>query len=369
MKKVIFALAAVVALAACSQEDVIVADKGAAIGFDTFVENSTRVDDPSLTTKNLANFGVFGTVTNTVANEDNTALIFNNVKVTGSNLVDGAGYSTGTYEGTQYWIAGAKYNFAAVAPKTVKVNDVDTDVYTNASYAVTSSVVDDEKVYTGTTTLSFNNNGMIDLLYAEATAVGQSGSGDPDAPANGKVAFTFRHILSKIKFSFENQYLSSGSTIAVRNIMLTNAHKTASVTLDADNTVWDKHATAANNDFIILFGDAETVNDNNLEDIAQGEELESYNVRFIIPGAKHTYTVSFEVDVLYGTTVVETYKHTASLEFTPAVGTAYDIKTVIDHTNIDPDHAQEPILFTVTEVDAWDEYEDETATINPAQNN
>ena len=48
MKKVIFALAAVVALAACSNEETIVADKGEAIGFDTFVENSTRsVNDPS----------------------------------------------------------------------------------------------------------------------------------------------------------------------------------------------------------------------------------------------------------------------------------------------------------------------------------
>lgn len=346
MKKVIFALAAVVALAACSQEDVIVADKGAAIGFDTFVGKATRVDDPSLTNTNLANFGVFGTVS-----KAETALIFDNVKVTGSGVGANANWSYDS-KFTQYWIADAKYNFAAVAPY---------GAYENAVFSTTDL----------NTKLDFTNNAETDLLYAQSVEItGKEGAGAGAAtPANGKVAFTFRHLLSKVKFSFENQYLSSGSTIAVRNIMLTNAHKTASVTLDADNTVWDKHATAANNDFIILFGDAETVNDNNLEDIAQGEELESYNVRFIIPGAKHTYTVSFEVDVLYGTTVVETYKHTASLEFTPAVGTAYDIKTVIDHTNIDPDHAQEPILFTVTEVDAWDEYEDKTATINPAQNN
>lgn len=361
MKKVIFALAAVVALAACSQEDVIVADKGAAIGFDTFVGKATRVDDPSLTTENLANFGVFGTVTNTVANEDNTALIFNNVKVTGSNLVDGAGYSTWTYEGTQYWIEGAKYNFAAVAPKTVKVNDVDTDVYTNASYAVTSSVVDDKKVYKGTTTLSFNNNGKIDLLYAEATAVGEAGSGDAERPANGKVAFTFRHILSKVKFSFENKYLSTGSTIRVYDVELDNAHSTGTAILDATSTIW----SVGNDDLTIDFGDTEnTTNDPTKTSIVQGAEWESENVRFIIPGAEHTYTVSFMVDVLYGTTVVETYEHTASLKFIPAAGTAYDIKTVIDHTNIDPDNAQEPILFTVTEVDAWDEYENKTATIN-----
>ena len=359
MKKVIFALAAVVALAACSQEDVIVADKGAAIGFDTFVENSTRVDDPSYTNSNLfANFGVFGTVS-----KAETALIFNNVEVTGTGVGDEANWTYASNY-TQYWIADAKYNFAAVAPQTVMVNDVKTDVYTNASYAVTSSVVEGEKVYTGTTTLSFANNGKIDLLYAEATAVGEAGSGDAEHPANDKVGFNFRHILSKVKFSFENQYLSTGSTIRVRDIMLTNAHETATATLttatlDA-NTAWDKHAGKLS----IAFGNAAAASVNALETIAQGSEKESFNVRFIIPGKEHEYTVSFLVDVLYGTTVVETYEHTASLKFIPAAGTAYDIKTVIDHTNIDPDNAQEPILFTVTEVDAWDEYENKTATIN-----
>ena len=357
MKKVIFALAAVVALAACSQEDVIVADKGAAIGFDTFVENSTRVDDPSYTNSNLfANFGVFGTVEG--------AALFNNMTVTGSELK-----GTWTYEGTQYWIAGAKYNFAAVAPKTVKVNDVDTDVYTNASYAVTSSVVDDEKVYTGTTTLSFDNNGEIDLLYAEATAVGEAGSGDAKHPANDKVGFNFRHILSKVKFSFENQYLSTGSTIRVRDIMLTNAHETATATLTTatldTNTAWDEHA----GELSIAFGNAAAAAVDAEEAIAQESEKESYNVRFIIPGAERTYTVSFLVDVLYGTTVVETYKHTASLKFIPAAGTAYDIKTVIDHTNIDPDNAQEPIEFTVNTMADWGSYNEKEAEINPAQNN
>ena len=65
MKKVLFALAAVVALAACSKEDTLVQQAPEAIGFDNaFVENSTRsVYDPSYTnTKLFGNFGVFGTV-------------------------------------------------------------------------------------------------------------------------------------------------------------------------------------------------------------------------------------------------------------------------------------------------------------------
>ena len=342
MKKVIFALAAVVALAACSKEQTVVMPEGNAIGFDTFVGKATRVDDPSLTNDNLANFGVFGTVS-----KSGTALIFNNVEVTGSGVGANANWSYAPGY-TQYWIAGAKYNFAAVAPY---------NAYENAVFSTTDL----------NTTLDFTNDAETDLLYAQSVEITglEGAAAGATTPANGKVAFTFRHILSKVKFSFENQYLSTGSTIRVRDIVLTNAHQTASVTLDATNTAWTEHAGKLS----IEFGNATGAQTDTPEAIAQDSELESFNVRFIIPGAEHTYTVSFEVDVLYGTTVVETYKHTASLKFTPAVGTAYDIKTVIDHTNIDPDHAQEPILFTVTEVDAWDEYEDETATINPAQNN
>lgn len=341
MKKVFLALAAVVALAACSKEETIIADKGAAIGFDTFVENSTRsVDDKSLNNDNLANFGVFGTVT-----KEDTALIFNNVEVTGSDVGQDATWSYSD-QYTQYWIAGATYNFAAVAPY---------GAYTSASYA------------DATTTVEFVNNGVTDLLYAEATAiVGKDGSGDPTAPANGKVAFSFRHVLSKIKFSFENQYNASGSSIAVRNIMLTNAHQTATATLNA-STAWALGATT----FEIPFGDAETVNNDNLETIAQGSELESYNARFIIPSAvNYTYVVSFDVDIVYGSTVVETYHHTANVAFAPAAGTSYDIKTIIKASNIDPTKSQEPIEFTVTTVNEWGT--DNTSTegiINPAQNN
>ena len=338
MKKVLFALAAVVALAACSKEETIIADKGDAIGFDTFVENSTRsVDDKSLTKANLANFAVYGAVTNDNAT---AALIFDNVEVVGSNFVENAGYSTWTYQGTQYWIAGADYDFAAVAP---------------AARGVAGAF----NVTTKKTALPFTNDGVTDLLYAQTTAEGK-------AQGNTAVGFSFRHILSKIKFSFKNEYLSTGSTIAVRNIKLTNAHKTATATLDA-STVWALGATT----FEIPFGDAETVNDNNLETIAQGSELESYNARFIIPSAnEHTYVVSFDVDIVYGSTVVETYSHTANVAFAPAAGTSYDIKTVINHTNIDPEKSQEPIEFTVTKVDEWGA--DNTSiegTINPVQNN
>ena len=358
MKKVIFALAAVVALAACSQEDVIVADKGAAIGFDTFVENSTRsVYDPSYTNaKPFANFGVFGTVS-----KSGTALIFNNVEVTGEGVGANANWSYAP-EFTQYWIADAKYNFAAVAPQTVKVDGVDTPVYTNASYSVTSSEVENKIVYTGTTTLSFANNGKIDLLYAEATAEGKAGSGNAERSANGKVGFNFRHVLSKVKFSFKNEYNASNATIRVENVKITDAYKTADAVLNAA-TNWSNQATAQ--DFVLDFGNAAVESATAKEPFANGGTVESYNELLMIPGAGATtytingvesqvYTITFDVVLLVSGKEIDKYEHTIYTTFVPEAGMRYNLKAVIKPENIDPEHSQEPILFTVNEINDWD---------------
>ena len=94
---------AVAALAACTTEQTIVAPQNEAIGFDTFVDNSTRATD--ITTANIADFGVYGTVTK----GGNSALIFKNTEVTKSN-------DAFVYSPAQYWIAAAEYDFLAFAP-------------------------------------------------------------------------------------------------------------------------------------------------------------------------------------------------------------------------------------------------------------
>ena len=98
MKKLFISMLAVAALASCSQEDVIVADKGDLIGFNSFVENSTRAaEDPSYNAQNLDHFKVYGTV--------NGITIFDDVLVEGE-----VGADVWSYTGnTQYWIKGATY--------------------------------------------------------------------------------------------------------------------------------------------------------------------------------------------------------------------------------------------------------------------
>lgn len=326
MKKVLLTLAAVATLAACSTEKTMDFAKDA-IAFDNaFVDNATKsVSDPSYTNTNLfSDFAVYGFVEG--------AVLFDGTQVTGSEN------NAWSYTGTQYWIAGANYNFAAVAPMT------------NGGWQKTSSSVDvenDALKYTVTTNLSFTNNGTTDLLYADAGKI------QGKASDNEMVAFTFRHILSKVKFSFENAYNASAATIKVYDIKITNAYKTGNVALTKASTTWSAQAPA--NDFVLDFGAAVADDaDTQADAYAFSQTLESYNELLLIPGAvTDGYDVTFKVDLLVSGQKIKTYNHTAKVNFAPAPGTCYDIKAVVNAENIDPAQEQEPIEFTVTKIDGW----------------
>ena len=183
---------------------------------------------------------------------------------------------------------------------------------------------------------------------------------------NVAVEFNFRHVLSKVKFSFENGYNATNATIKVKDIAITNPHKTATAVLTGV-TVWSDLATA--NDFTLDFGmatDAEATTDAN-ENVevayAYGATYESQNERFLIPSAtEYEYVVTFtvelyingtQIDVDKNTEGVQGYNHTAKVTFAPVAGNAYDIKAVINASNIDPQHKQEPIEFTVATLPGW----------------
>lgn len=320
MKKVLFALAAVVALAACSQEDVIVADKGTAIGFDTFVENSTRVAesaDPSLTVdamKTGNGFGVYGFVTNGTV----TAPLFTNEQVKWTN-------DAWKYEDTQYWIAGATYDFAAIAPYD--------------AYEVTSAT-------TSGVTLKFTNNGETDLLYAQNNDI--SGTEHPE------VGFTFKHLLSKVKFTFTNGYDATNTLIAVKNIVIndTYAKGRANLGLNTDGVTaaWNVDDTDATLD--LAFGDAITGGY-----IQQEASEQSAKSLLLIPAQK-AYSVTFVVELYYKNgdvyTLVDTYSHDVELNANFEFGKSYNVATTITYQNIDPEVTEQyPIEFTVTAIEDW----------------
>ena len=325
MKKIFVAMLALAAATACSNDELVSVNQEA-IGFDNaFINNSVRsVNDPSFKEGNMfTDFAVFGYVEN--------AVLLDGVRVAQDVTNEDLKNSTWKYEGTQYWIAGANYNFNAVAPKT------------NGGWTKTAADAT-------STTLSFTNNGTTDLLYALTTQQGK-------VSGNEVVDFDFRHVLSKVKFSFENGYNATNATIRVKDIVITNPHKTATVVLDA-STAWSNLAVA--NDFTLSFGmatdnEASTDATENAEvAYAFGATYESQNELFLIPSSEsYAYNVTFIVELLVSNTVVATYTHTATATFAPEAGKAYDIKTVINAENIDPEHEQEPIEFSVNALPDW----------------
>ena len=324
MKKIFVAMLALAAATACSNDELVSVNQEA-IGFDNaFINNSVRsVNDPSFKEGNMfTDFAVYGYVEG--------AVLFDGVRVAQDVTNEDLKKSTWKYEGTQYWIAGANYNFNAVAPFN--------GGWTKTTADATS------------TTLSFTNNGTTDLLYAYATAEGK-------VSGNELVGFTFRHVLSKVKFSFKNDYNATNATIGVKNVKITDAYKTATATLGAA-TEW----SAQDGTLTLNFGNAAVTAVNAEEAFGYTKTVESYNELLLIPGAgptevkgKKTYTIMFTVDLLVSGTVVQSYDHTINAEFVPEAGNSYNLTATINATNIDPQHQQEPIEFTVTKVDNWTE--------------
>ena len=325
MKKIILAAMAFAAFTACVKEEVVTVNQETIAFENAFVDNATKsVVDPSFTNTNLfKDFAVYGFVEN--------AVLFNGTQV--SKTIDNDDLeSAWKYAGTQYWIADAQYDFHAIAPMIGggwTYNDVDSDATR--------------------TTLSFTNNGTTDLLYATAAQQGK-------VSGNEMVDFSFRHVLSKVKFSFKNAYNATNATIRVKDITITNPHKTADVVLNAA-TAWSNHAKAA--DFKLAFGmatDDEATDDKENVEVAYAFDntYESQNELFLIPSAtNYEYEVTFNVELLVSGSVVKTYAHTVKAEFAPAPGNSYDIKAVINAENIDPENEQEPIEFTVSTLSGW----------------
>ena len=333
MKKIFVAMAALATLVACSTDEIVSVNQEA-IGFDNaFINNSVRsVVDPSYKydSKMFADFAVYGFVS---ADNQAPAAIFDGTQVSGPDW---------TYEGTQYWINGARYNFNAVAPY-------------NDGWTKTEAGIDSVK-------LSFTNDGETDLLFA--TNNYGIYSYNENQPV-GKVGFNFRHVLSKVKFSFVNNYNATNSFLRVSNIKIENAYTTANATLKANTTAWEGHA---GDNLELVFGNANTTaQDTAAQKFAYNpeSEVESHNELLLIPGAVPSfekkvgevvtgYKVTFTVEVLVGEDVIKTYSHVVAANFTPVAGYTYDLKAELSHENLDPEHAQEPIEFTVTGIGGWD---------------
>ena len=207
MKKLFVSMLAVAALVSCSKEQTVSFDKGEEIGFNSFVENSTRADaatDPSYKASTLKYFDVYGAV--------NGVNIFDGDRVTRGNLALGAAWSM-NYETApkQYWIAGAPYAFAAVVDAT--------------------SVTPGENGLP--TELSYTTSTQTDMLYDYVETTGKPNE-------DGIVGFEFTHLLSKVKFSVTNTTAPEATNyrIKITSVKLLNVYPSGTYAVSGDNGTW-----------------------------------------------------------------------------------------------------------------------------------
>ena len=170
MKKNLFliGLAAMgLALTACNSDETVEMAKGNAIGFKTFVNNSTRVATDA-TTDGLKSFKVWGLMND--GTKTGTPFVAKEVKKENS---------TWTYTPPVYWEKGYAYSFVALAPN---------DAY----------------------------------YFTAPTAINNT----CPSPVN----LTFNHMLSRVRFQFENG-MDDGSVLTVSDVKINDAYTSGTATL------------------------------------------------------------------------------------------------------------------------------------------
>ena len=310
MKKFFIAIVALAAAVSCSNDDIISIDHQK-IGFgNPFVDNATRINDPSYGADNLIDaFKVYGTVT---GNTGNTLNLYNGADVTRGDKQYNEAWTCSQEE---YWIPSATYNFVAVANAT----------------SVTPATGLPE-------TISYDADGTSDLLYTNtgvtattnAEAVPTSGVNDDKV-----VAFTFNHLLSKVHFEFENASGSDKCKFEIADIKVYGQN--AAGTYDIASQEWAANGTIAETAAWNFGGAAEITN---------GTTVTSDNAFLFIPG-NQTLNISFTKNFYYNGTLSNTEAVTATLTNDFAANGAYVIKATLK--------SGKQIDFSVGSLGGWDD--------------
>lgn len=330
MKKLfIMGLAAMgLALTACNSDETVEMAKGNAIGFKTFVNNSTRATD--VTETNFTSFKVWGKM----KKDNQTGTPFDGV------VVSKDAQKGWTYTTPVYWENGYAYSFVALAP-------VDAFTMTTAPNA-----------YQNYGSITFDNDakaGETDLVYAakDSGVVTVAANVCPTA-----VNMTFNHMLSRVRFQFKNA-MNDGSTLTVTDVQITNAYKSGTAELKAafGELAW---ATTGEATGKLAFDNATTTK------FAQNANCVTGH-KYMIP-ATQAYQVTFKVTRNHNG-VTDEYTHTVNLpETAMQPGKSYQFTAEFTHENINPDQVLCPIVFTAT-VNPWVDAADNNFYQKEATNN
>lgn len=328
----LLALGLIAILGACSNDSEPTAETNNKIGFESFVNKSTRANDLTMTT--LKEFSVFGMMMNPSTSTD-LATLFDNTKVT----LNGTDW---TYSPLRYWVAGNDYMFTAIAPYQAES--------ATASWTFTpTSTIDPTFSYTGMGSISFNNQSALanqDLIYSFAKVKNATSTQAP-------VSFTFNHLLSRVMFTFENSFATTGSYIEISDVTVTNVNSQGTIDMSATTPAW---TVTAGSTFARAFG---LVTNNGVEFNNQGTAETTWY--YFIP-AKQTYTLTFTVKLYTGSengdVLAGTFEKTCTLpEVEMKEGYSYNFTASINEDNIS-NAPLTPIVFTVSGVEDWEDWSD-----------
>lgn len=327
MKKSFFVLGvAVAALASCTNEEVVDMPQSRAIQFGTFVNHSTRGGVTETTDKNLTKFFVFGSY------DDSWTPVYSNVLVEGGSV--GTEGTVWNPTQTAYWIDGKKYRFGAYSDGE------------NSNNSVSFSASERKLTFENYTV--DNKKDLIVAIPEEKTA---------QTSDNAPVELSFYHMLSQVKFTFENtdahEYTMKISDIKVNAIKTTNVTATYKESGKPNINWTTQNVSTEDYDF------------GTLEDIAEDFKDNTHTTTcFVIPQSNEnlevTFTATFSdvAGVSLGTSKFKgdlTYKGNVSgteqNQWTE--GFKYNYTVEINGSTIDQDLEEQIIQFKVVEVDEW----------------
>lgn len=310
-KNLLFFGVAALAFASCTQNEVLDVNESRAIGFDAFVGNNTRaVTD--LTKDALEKFYVFGDY------DEGASIAFSNTEVNGSS-------TDGIYTPVNpaYWITGKTYQFGAYSDGNNGLTKGAQVSFDNGTLTISGYEVADTK----------------DLIAATAKV--------SNATGNDNVQLSFKHLLSKIKFTFSTTAVPEAYKLEVTSITFEGTKTGAGCTFanNAITTEW----SGANGTYTVP----------KLDDYAIEGGKASTDEILVIPQANNSITATITVKMIdekSGTVLVESKEFTASLA--TASETVWKSGYVYNYTaEINPDKVNDQmkeILFTVTSVEGWD---------------
>lgn len=346
MKKAIYIILAAAALASCSKNEVIDTVGREVISFgDVFVDHSTRaVTDPTHTTASLGEFFVYGNVTGNVEDENGNK---GKVNIYKGDRVYKDDNGIWNCNAIQYWVPECGYDFVAVSDveATDPTDGVSRDIVVKTSYGLPASI-------------EYNAACQKDLLYA-TRQVETDESADPQTglDENGHinpVAFTFDHLLSKVQFTFTNDFRQdSGVQLTVTDIRINNAPKTGTYTIGG-TPEWAVNSSFTADDYL-SFGSTEAIP-------AGGNKGTSSTQCVLIP-CKQAFNITFTVEHNKGGS--DTEKTITTEEITLEKGHFYNFTAVLNSGNVE---GVVPITINVVTSDTWGVQEEQVGPVYPESN-